>query len=179
MIGSRLIPACPYNLTPGTLYVPFSAPTGLRAGTYPASTITHHCSTIEGNRGCCGRRIDELAPGRVPGLTGDLRWLLTENHTHQVEMVDGHIHEQGLPYLVIGMAFHCRGIAVASEVDTDRTNRSQFPLANQGRNGSNSRKETIILADHKHAVLLCSRFDHRSEERRVGEEGRSRWSAYH
>src|SRR5260370_42607572 len=91
MIRSRIIPACPYHLTPGTLYVPFSAPTGLRARTHPASKVIHHCSTIEGDRGCSGSRIDELAPGRVPGLTGDLRWLLPENNTHQIEMVDGHI----------------------------------------------------------------------------------------
>src|SRR2546426_3542050 len=160
MIWSRIIPACPYNLTPGTLYVPFSTPTGLRAGTYPASTITHHGSTIEGNRGCSGSRIDKPAPGRVPGLTGDLRWLLTEHNTHQVEMVNGHIHEQGLPSLVIGMALKCRRIVVAPEVDIDRTNRSQFSLANQRGNGSHGRKKTIILADHEHTVSLCSRFDH-------------------
>src|SRR2546428_6216473 len=144
MIGSRIIPACPYNLTLRTLDVPFSAPTGPRGRTYPASTIIDHCSTIEGDRGCSGSRIDELAPRRIPGLTTDLRWLLTENRTHQVEMVDGHIDEQRLPYLVIAMIFSFRAIIVAPEVDSHSTNRSQFPLANQRANGLNGRKETII-----------------------------------
>src|SRR6266851_4401162 len=160
MIGGRIIPARPYYFTSGTLYVPFSAPTGPRGGTYPASTIIHHYSPIEGDGGRSGSRIDELAPGRIPGLTADLRWLLTENQAHQVEMVDGHIHEQRLPDLVIAMICSFRAILVAPEVDSDRANRSQFPLANQRGNGLNGRKEPIILADHQHAVSLCSHFDH-------------------
>src|SRR5947209_8776223 len=105
MISSSIIPACPHNLTLCTLHMPFSAPTGPRARTYPASTVTHHCSTIESDRGGSTSRIDELAQRRVPGLTGDPRWLPTENNTHQVEMVDGHIHEQRLPDLVIALVF--------------------------------------------------------------------------
>src|SRR5437016_1288544 len=160
MIGSCLIPACPDNLTLRTLHVPFSAPTGPRGGTDPASTIIYHCSTIEGDRGGSGSRIDELAPGRIPGLTADLRWLLTKNRTHQVEMVDGHIHEQRQPYLMIAMAFRFRAVIVAPKVDSDSANRSQFPLANQCGNDLNGRKETVILADHEHAVSVCSHFDH-------------------
>src|SRR5260370_27442453 len=53
-----------------------------------------------------------------------------------------------------------RAILVTPEVDSDGTNRSQFPLANQRGNGLNGRKETIILADHEHAVSVCSHFDH-------------------
>src|SRR5947209_1152777 len=160
MIGGRIIPTRPYYLTLGTLYMPFSAPTGPRGGTYPASTIIHHCSPIEGDGGCRCSRVNELAPGRIPGLTADLRWLLTENQAHQVKMVDGHIHEQRLPDLVIAMISSFKAIPVAPEVDSDRANRSQFPLANQRGNGLNGRKEPIILAYHQHAISLCSHFDH-------------------
>src|SRR5258708_38562701 len=97
MIGSRIIPACPYNLTLRTLYVPFSAPAGPRGGAYPASTIIHHCSTIECDRGCSGSRIDKLAPRRIPGLTADLRWLLTENPTHHARKWEGPIPHTRLP----------------------------------------------------------------------------------
>src|SRR2546423_4037178 len=103
MIRSSIIPARPDNLAPVTLDVPFSAPTGLRTRTYPASPIIHYSSTVEGDRGRSRGRIDELAPGRVPCLAVYLRWLLTENNPHQVEMVDGHVYKQRLPYLVVAM----------------------------------------------------------------------------
>src|SRR5260370_8814614 len=98
MIGSRIIPACPYNLTLRTLYVPFSAPAGPRGGTYPASTVIHHCPTIEWDRGCSGSRLDKIAPRRIPGLTADLSWPLTQNRTHKVETAYGHIPDQPLPH---------------------------------------------------------------------------------
>src|SRR5690242_14885708 len=143
MIGGHIIPARPNYLTPSTLYMPFSTPTGPRGSTYPASTIIHHCSTIEGDGGRSGSRINVLAPGRIPGLAADVGWLLSENQAHQVEMVDSHIHQQWLPDLVIASIFNFRAILVAPEVDSNRANRSQFPLANQHGNDLNSWKEAI------------------------------------
>src|SRR5947209_20412003 len=107
MIRSSIIPARPDNLPPATLDVPFSAPTGLRTRTYPAAPIIHYSSTVEGDRGRSRGRIDELAAGRVPCLAVYLRWLLTENDPHHVEIMDVHVFEQGLPYQLEAMAFNC------------------------------------------------------------------------
>src|SRR5579885_1697578 len=99
-------PAGPGDLSLRTLHAPFSGPVRLRARTDPTTSIADHRSPIKEDRRRRSRRLNKATPGWVIGGTDDAPWLLTQDHPHQIKVVDRHINQQGMPDVIVPVRFH-------------------------------------------------------------------------
>ena len=148
----------PPHLTAGEVHPPLPRPRGLRAAAHPAGPVggDHVLAAVDQRHPL--RRSGEQRPLRIPGATADGGDLTAEHVPQQIEVVDGHVHEQRLGQGVVRSGDPLPAGELA-EVDLDGMQVAQITVGDHLPNGLHRREEPVVLADRDDPLLLVGQRD--------------------
>lgn len=136
------------------LQLPLSSPVGGGIGAHPAAAVADDDAVGEGDDGGGAGFIAEVAPFGIAALDVDAFGFAAEDHPHHIPVVDGHIGEERVIEIVVGVLAGGGIVHPLAEIEIDAGECADGFGAEELDGGDGCGVVAIVLADlHVHTGL--------------------------